>query len=96
LVFRRSSRLARNSGGDDDDVGVGRVGVVVRAENSGVAFLDRHGLEQIKTFPLRDALYDVDEHDIGELFRCDPMSGGGANVSRTYYRYFIAHENFLS
>ncbi len=57
--------LAGNSGGDDDDVGVGGVGVVVGAENCGIALLDRHGFKQVETFALRDAFDDVDEDDIG-------------------------------
>ncbi len=60
-VIAAHAGLARNSGGDDDDVGVGGVGVVVRADNIGIALLDRHGLEQVETFSLRNALHDVDK-----------------------------------
>src|SRR5208337_4019441 len=65
-VVAAHAGLARNSGGDDDDVGVGGVGIVVGAENGGIALLDRHGLEQVETFSLGDAFHDVDEDDIGE------------------------------
>ena len=91
-VVAAHAGLARNSGGDDDDVGVGGVGVVVGAEDGGIALLDGHGLEQVETLALGDAFHDVDEDDVGEFLRCDPMSGGGAHVSGTYYRYFISHE----
>src|SRR5258706_8485007 len=37
-VIAAHAGLARNSGGDDDDVGVGDVGVVVRTDNIGIAF----------------------------------------------------------
>ena len=64
-VIAAHAGLAWNSGGDDDDVGVGRVGVVVRADDVGIALLDRHGLEQVETLSLRDAFDDVDEDDVG-------------------------------
>src|SRR3984893_3556138 len=64
-VITAHTGLARNSGGDDDDVGVGRVGVVVRSDNVGITLLDRHGLEQVETFSLGDALHNVNEDDVG-------------------------------
>src|SRR5258708_22674708 len=66
--------LARNSSGDDDDVGVGGVGVVVRADDVGIALLDRHGFEQVETLSLRDAFHDVAEHDVAQFFGADPLS----------------------
>src|SRR5713226_6080514 len=59
-VVAAHAGLARNSGGDDDNIGVSGVGIVVRADNIGIALLDRHSLEQIETFSLGDALHDVD------------------------------------
>ena len=64
-VVAAHAGFARNSSGDDDYVRIGGLSVVVRAEDRGVALLDRHSLEQIETFSLRDSFYDVDEHDIG-------------------------------
>src|ERR1700675_152655 len=64
-VITAHTGLARNSGGDDDDGGVGRGGVVVRADNVGIALLDRHGLEEVETFSLGDALHNVNEDDVG-------------------------------
>src|SRR5450755_2740799 len=90
-VVAAHAGLAGDSGSDDDDVGVGRVGVVVGAEDGGVALLDGHGFEQVETFALGDPFHDVDEDDIGEFFRGDPMGGGGAYVSGTYDGDFIAH-----
>src|SRR6266852_6641548 len=63
-VIAAHSGLARNSGGDDDDVGIGGVGVVVRANDVGIALLDRHGLEQVETLSLGNTLDDVDEDDV--------------------------------
>src|SRR5208283_1699433 len=47
------------------NVGVGGVGIVVGTDDRRIAFLDRHGLQQVETFALRDAFNDVDENDIG-------------------------------
>jgi hypothetical protein len=41
---------------------------------------------------LGNAFHNVDQDDIGQFFRGDPMSGGGTYVSGAYYGYFIAHE----
>src|SRR5205807_10064124 len=60
-IIAAHAGLAWNSGGDDDDVGLGGVGVVVRANDVGIALLDRHGLEQVETFSLGDTLHDVDK-----------------------------------
>src|ERR1700674_444830 len=64
-IIAAHARLARNSSGDDDDVRFGRVGVVVRANDVGIALLDRHGLKQVETLSLGDALDDVDEDNVG-------------------------------
>src|SRR5208282_205373 len=64
-VIAAHSRLAWNSRGDDDNVRLGCVGIVVRAEDGGIALLDRHRLEQVETFALGDAFDYVDEDDIG-------------------------------
>src|SRR5229473_7715478 len=61
-VVAAHAGLARNSGGDDDNVGASGVGVVVCADNIGIALLDRHGLVRVETFSLGDALHDVDEN----------------------------------
>ena len=94
-VVAAHAGLARNSGGDDDDVGVGGVGVVVGADDVGVALLDGHGFEQVEALALRHAFDDVDENDVGEFLRGDPVGGGCAHVSGTYDAYFLAHD-FLS
>src|SRR6185312_1897579 len=91
-VIAAHTGLARNSGGDNDDVGVGGVGVIVGAEDVGIALLDRHGLEQVEGFALRHAFNDVDEDDVGEFFGGDPVGGCRADVSRTYDAYFLSHE----
>ena len=90
-VVAAHAGFARDAGGDDDDVGIGSVFVIVGAGDVGVALLDGHGFEQIQTLALRDAFDDVDQNDIGQFLGGDPMGGCGAYVSGTYDRYFLSH-----
>ena len=80
-VVAAHAGLARDAGGDDDDVGVRGVFVVVGAADVGVALLDGHGFEQIESFALRDAFDDVDENDVGEFLGGDPVGGRCAYVA---------------
>ncbi len=80
-VVAAHAGFAGNAGGNDDNIGIGCVGVVVGAEDVGIALLDGHGFEQIEAFALGNAFDDVDENDIGQLFGGDPVSGGGAYVA---------------
>src|SRR5205823_1381345 len=81
--------LARNAGGDDYNVGVRGIGVVVGAGDDRIALLDGHGFEQVERFALGHALHDVDQHHIGQLLAGDPVCGGRAHVSGTYDRDFL-------
>ena len=64
-VVAAHAGLARQAGGDHDDVGVrGRV-VGVGAGHAGVELLDRGRLHDVERLALRDALDDVDEGDVG-------------------------------
>ena len=80
-VVAAHPRLAREAGGDDDDVGAGRVGVVVRAGDPGVVPDDRRRLGEVEALALRQALDDVDEDDVGEARLGDPLGGRGADVA---------------
>ncbi len=79
-VVAAHAGLARNAGGDDHDVGVGGVGVIVGAENVGVALLDGHGLKQVERLALGYAFDDVDQNDVGMFLRRQPVRRGGAHV----------------
>ena len=48
----------------------------------GVALLDRHRLQQIEALALRHAVHDVDEYDIRQFFRSNPVRRRGAHISR--------------
>ena len=73
--------LARQAGGHDDDVGAGRVGVVVRAGDPGVVADDRGRLGEVEALALRQALDDVDEHDVRQAGLGDALRGRGADVA---------------
>ena len=74
-------RLAGEPGRDDDDVGAGRVGVVVRADDPAVVADDRGRLGEVEALALGQALDDVDEDDVGETGLGDPLGGGRADVA---------------
>ena len=80
-VVAAHPRLAGEAGGHDDDVRARRVGVVVRADDPGVVADDRRGLGEVEALALRQALDDVDEHDVGQAGLGDALGGRGADVA---------------
>ena len=90
-VVAAHARLAWNSSSDDDDVRIGGISVVVSADDVGVALFNWHGFEQVEAFTLRDSFDDVNEDNVREFFRGDPVGGGRADVSRTYDSHFLTH-----
>jgi hypothetical protein len=85
-------RLARDAGGDDDDVRARRVLVVVRPDHSRVGALDRPGLHHVEALALRHALDYVDERHVRELAVGDPLRQRRAHVAAADDRYFSIHE----
>ena len=83
--------LARDAGGNHNDVRIRGVGVILCAEYVRVPFLDRHSLQQVKALALRYAFNDIDQHYIGQFLGRKPMSCRRAHVSRTYDCHFRAH-----
>ena len=85
--------LAREAGGHHHQVGVGGVGVIVRAPHAHVVALDGSGLEQVQSLALRDALQDVDHDHVGELLVRQAMGHRCAHVPRANHGHFSAHES---
>src|SRR6185437_14777254 len=83
-IVAAHARLPRNAGGDDHDVRVGGIGVIVGAENVRVPLFDRHRFQEIEAFALGHAFDDVDENNVRELFRGDPVRGRRSNIARAY------------
>jgi hypothetical protein len=96
----RSSRLipglARDAGGDDDDVGALDVGIVVGAGDDGIVSLDRRPLDDVERLALRHALDDIDENYIAELLQPGKERQRAADLPGADQRDLVAcHGNAL-
>ena len=89
-VVAGHARLTREARGDDDDVGVGGLGVVVGgAGGLGVVEGDRGLLVDVESLALSYALFDVDENDlVDDLAVSENVCYGGAYVAGAYNCYF--------
>ena len=67
-VVAAHARLARDTGGDDDHVGAGDVGIIVRPGDPGVEALDRAALRNVERLALRHAFDHVEQDDVAKLF----------------------------
>ena len=90
-VVAAHPRLAREAGSDHHNVGVCSVGVIIGATHCRIALFDGHGLQQIEAFALRHAFDNIDEHNIGQFFAGDPVSGGSADIAGAHNGDFLAH-----
>ena len=84
-IVAAHARLAGNSGRDHDHVAAGGVLVVAGADDVRVEAHDRRRLPQVEGLAFGDAFKvgDVQQHDVAQLGGGGPMSGGGADVSRS-------------
>ena len=80
-VIAAHARLARDTGGDDADIGARDVGVVVGALELGVEFLRRARLGNIQGFALWGSFGDVKEDDVAEFFQRGEMRKRTADLS---------------
>ena len=80
-VVAAHARLAGQAGGDHDDVGAGRVGVVVGARDGAVVPDDRRRLREVERLALGQPLDDVDQDDVGQAGLGDALGGGRADVA---------------
>ena len=90
-VVAAHAGLAREAGGDDDDVGIGGGRVVVGAGDRDVVAFDGAGLQQVEAFTLRDAFDDVDEHDVAQFFFGGPDGTIRADVTGADDGNFVSH-----
>ena len=87
-------RLARNAGGDDDDIGAGDGGIVVGAFDDRVVALDRRALDDVERLALRHAVDDVEEHDVAELLEPGKQRDRAADLPGPDQRDLVAcHAN---
>ena len=71
---------ARQAGGDHDDRRAGGLLVAVRAGDVRLVAEDRAHLVDVERLALRQALLDVDEHDVGVVARREHLRAGRADV----------------
>ncbi len=71
-VVAAHAGLARHAGGDDDHVGAGDVGVGTRPRQLRVEALDRPGFGEVERLALRNAVDDVEQHDVAEFLHARP------------------------
>ena len=75
--------LRGTPGRDDDDVGVGALGVVAGAHHARVRSPHRARLEHVERDAGRLLIGDVDDDDIGQLLVRDPARDRGSDISRS-------------
>ena len=80
-VVAAHAGLARYAGGDDHDIGALDLGVVVGAADRGVVTLDRAALDDVERFALRNALDDIEQHDVAQLFDAGEQCQGPADLA---------------
>ena len=85
-VVARHAGLAREPGGDDDDVGVRGLVVAVGADEARVVAVDRPRLREIERLALRNALDDVDQDDVAKLLLDYVLCDRRADVAGAHYR----------
>src|SRR6202167_1976900 len=83
--------LAGDAGGNDHDVGVYRVRVVIGPDYVHVAPLYGQRFQQVETLALGHALYYVDQHDVSQFLGRDPVGRGRTHVPCSYDGYFLPH-----
>ena len=90
------SRLARDAGRDDHEIGIGGLVVAVRADEPRIEAFDRRRLPLVEPFALRNS-FDHVHHDHGarELFLSDALCSRRADVPRADDRNLVDHEYLL-
>ena len=88
-IVAAHARLARHAGGDDAHIGAFDGIVAVGAGELGVEIVDRRGLGDVERLALRDALHDVEHHDVAELFEADEMGERAADLAGADQRNLV-------
>ena len=82
--------LARHAGGDDNHIGAGDIGIIVRPDDLGVEALDRGALAKIERLALRHAFDHVEQHDIAETLERREVRERAADVAGADQRDLLA------
>ena len=88
-IVAAHARLARHAGGNNAHISAFDRVVVVCAGELGVEIIDRRGLRDIERLALRDALHDVEHHDVAELFQSDEVGERTADLAGADQRNLV-------
>ena len=88
-VIAAHARLARDAGGDDDDVRAFDVLVIIGARDDSVETFDRPALRQVQRLALRNALGDVEEDDVAQFLLRRQMGERTADIASADQRYLL-------
>ena len=91
-VIAAHARFAGDAAGDDNQIAARAGGGVVGAGDLRVKSFEAGRLHHVERLALGHAFDDVDHHDIGELFFCDPLCGCRTDKPRAKYCDFPIHE----
>jgi hypothetical protein len=94
-VVSAHAGLSRHPRGDDDDVGAGDGRVVARADELGVEALDRPRFGEIERLALRNAVDDIEEHDVAQLLQGGQVSQGAADLAGPDQSNFLARHDVM-
>src|SRR5215831_19221984 len=87
-VIATHPRLAGHTSRDHYNIGIRRIGIVIRPHQAAVKVLQRGTLSQIKGFALWHTLNNIDQDHITQFLRRSPVGSCGADVSCSYDRNF--------
>ena len=89
-VVATHARFARQTGSDDDDVGIRRIGIIIGADNIGIKPFHRGGLHQVQSLALGQSVNNIDQADIAQFLGRRPMRRRGADKAGPHYRYLVS------
>ena len=88
-------RFSGKTGGNDDDVRAGGIGVVIASFHGPGKVFNRAGLPQVKGLALRYPFDDIEQHDIAQATHYSPMGRGRTDITRTDDGNFLSHCSIL-
>src|SRR5215467_16316020 len=88
--------LARQTRRDNDDIRVGRIGIVICTDYQGIVADYRPGFEHIKGLTLWHLWNDIEHYDVGIVAFCQALYQRATNKSCPNNGYLTAHRRILS
>src|SRR5262245_13293108 len=85
--------LARHARGDDAYIGTFDPIIAIGPDKPGIEIIDGRGFCDIEGLALRDALHDVEEHDVPKLFQSNEVSQRAANLAGADQRNLVTRHD---